>query len=203
MAVSGNEGMGLIFNEDNGLDPQLSECDFFLGEAMQDNAARSPATVFSKSSSSDDLAQSSLSSSDDKDSEKGEPAPIHRDPPIRNQKYHPIFTGIQLISKSRLCSLTDLLSGAICNSNGQALPKDTTPLPDMCSPQDWSPFNSKVDFELMNFLYRRVQMSAGDIDIISHLWYALHEDCKCLPPFQDHQEMYDKIDTIAAIAKSR
>jgi hypothetical protein len=54
-----------------------------------------------------------------------------------------------------------------------------------------------VDFELTNFLYRKVQMSAGNIDTISHLWSASHKDCKCPPPFQDHQEMYDKIDAIA------
>jgi hypothetical protein len=93
--------------------------------------------------------------------------------------------------------LTDLLSGTICDSNGQALPKDTAPLPDMHSPQDWSPFNNKVNFELANFLYCKVQMSAGDIDTITHLWSASHTDCKCPPPFQDHQEMYDKIDAIA------
>ena len=138
--LGGDESMGLIFNEDNdnGSESQLSGRDFFLGEGMQDSALQSLATVFSESSSPlDDSAQSSPTSSDDEDSEKDEPAPTRIDTPIRNHKYHPIFKGIQLILKLRLCSLTDLLSGTICNSNGQALAENTTPLPDMRSPQDW------------------------------------------------------------------
>ena len=48
---------------------------------------------------------------------------------------------------------------------------------------------------MADFLYRRNQMSAGDIDIIFKLWaasLALHHDS---PPFSNHAEMYNVIDS--------
>jgi Plavaka transposase len=46
-----------------------------------------------------------------------------------------------------------------------------------------------------DFLYRRNQMSGGDIDFIFKLWaasLAAHHD---LPPFSNHAEMYNSIDS--------
>jgi hypothetical protein len=46
-----------------------------------------------------------------------------------------------------------------------------------------------------DFLYRRNQMSAGDIDFIFKLWaasLAAHDDS---PPFSNHAEMYSSIDS--------
>jgi hypothetical protein len=46
-----------------------------------------------------------------------------------------------------------------------------------------------------DFLYRRNQMSAGDIDFIFKLWAAslvAHHDS---PPFSNHTEMYNTIDS--------
>lgn len=48
---------------------------------------------------------------------------------------------------------------------------------------------------MADFLYRRNQMSAGNIDIIFKLWaasLAVHRDS---PPFSDHAEMYNTIDS--------
>ena len=35
---------------------------------------------------------------------------------------------------------------------------------------DWSPYTDRVQFEVADFLFRRNQMSAGDINIITGLW---------------------------------
>ncbi|KAG2100144.1 uncharacterized protein F5147DRAFT_747170 [Suillus discolor] len=65
--------------------------------------------------------------------------------------------------------------------------------------QAWSrpqtPYNDRVEFEVADFLYRRNQMSAGDIDFVFNLWaasLAAHGDT---PPFTNHTDMYDTIDS--------
>ena len=66
---------------------------------------------------------------------------------------------------------------------------------DACGPHDWTPYNNRVKFEVADFLYRRNQMSAEDIDFIFKLWAAslmAHHD---LPPFSNHTEMYNAIDS--------
>ncbi|KAF8334796.1 hypothetical protein F5887DRAFT_1063466 [Amanita rubescens] len=88
------------------------------------------------------------------------------------------------------------LNGDICDSNGRALPVNAPPLPDLQSHQDWTPFDNKVQFELGNFLYRKAQMSAGDINTLLRLWAESHANCGCHPPFQNHRETYAKIDSI-------
>ena len=91
-----------------------------------------------------------------------------------------------------------MLLGAICDEHGIEIPPDSDPPPrlsDHCGPDDWSPYNNRVEFEVADFLYRRNQMSAGDIDFIFKLWaasLAAHHDS---PPFSNHVEMYNAIDS--------
>jgi len=59
---------------------------------------------------------------------------------------------------------------------------------------DWTPYKNRIAFELADFLYRREQMSAGNVDILLELWaatLACHNDS---PPFLDHQDLYNTID---------
>ena len=52
-----------------------------------------------------------------------------------------------------------------------------------------------MEFEVADFLYRRNQMSGGDTDFIFHLWaasLAAHNDT---PPFKNHAEMYETINS--------
>jgi len=89
--------------------------------------------------------------------------------------------------------------GKICDENGNAIPPNTSPPPrdsDRGS-DDWTPFDNRLQFELADFLFRRNQMSAGDINVILNLWaasLAIHDDG---PPFSTAAHMYDTIDTIA------
>ena len=60
-----------------------------------------------------------------------------------------------------------------CNEAGQSLPRGTPPSPPpIPSPNDWTPYRDRVDFELTEFLYTKVQMSGNSIDTISQLWRA-------------------------------
>lgn len=88
--------------------------------------------------------------------------------------------------------------GAPCDKNGNDLPADAPPPPlkDQHEINDWYPYEDRVEFELAEFLYKRNQMSAGDIDALMDLWAATllrHHD---IPPFADHNDLYNTIDEI-------
>ncbi|KAF8489738.1 hypothetical protein JB92DRAFT_3085234 [Gautieria morchelliformis] len=80
--------------------------------------------------------------------------------------------------------------------NGDAIPPDTLPPRGSGQgPDDWTPYANRLEFEVADFLYRRNQMSAGDINFILSLWaasLAIHND---KPPFSKVRHMYDMIDS--------
>jgi Plavaka transposase len=62
-------------------------------------------------------------------------------------------------------------------------------------PDDWTPYENRLQFEVADFLFRRNQMSAGDINFILHLWaesLVVHGDD---PPFTNATSMYKAIDS--------
>ncbi|KAJ7144655.1 hypothetical protein C8R44DRAFT_916737 [Mycena epipterygia] len=61
-------------------------------------------------------------------------------------------------------------------------------------PDDWSPYEDSVQFNIADFLFRKVQMSSKNIDYLLEQWalsLAKHED---LGPFQNYQHLYETID---------
>ena len=62
------------------------------------------------------------------------------------------------------------------------------------SADDWSPYQSRVEFELADFLYRRDQMSGGHIDELLSLWAASLVEYSADPPFESHGNLYSTID---------
>ncbi|KAG1765633.1 hypothetical protein EDD22DRAFT_978677 [Suillus occidentalis] len=75
------------------------------------------------------------------------------------------------------------LDGHICDAVGNFVPMDTIPPPlTLKQPGDWTPYRSRLEFETTEFLYKKVQMSAGDIDKLMHLWGL------------DHWDLYSTID---------
>ena len=61
-------------------------------------------------------------------------------------------------------------------------------------PNDWTPYRNRIEFETAEFLYTKLQASAGDINKMMHLWgvtLAMHGDS---PPFADHRDLYSTID---------
>ncbi|KAI9569773.1 hypothetical protein HD554DRAFT_2019509 [Boletus coccyginus] len=88
-----------------------------------------------------------------------------------------------------------ILDGLPCDPYGQDLPPATPPLPfDPCVQGDWTPFTSRVQFELAEFLYQKVQMSAGKTDILMDILASLYEGQD--PPFRSHDDLYTSIDAI-------
>jgi hypothetical protein len=63
--------------------------------------------------------------------------------------------------------------------------------------QPWHPFSNRIEFEVADFLYRRNQMSAGDIDHLMKLWSATLEPYGDEAPFAGHRDLYDSIDALS------
>jgi hypothetical protein len=87
--------------------------------------------------------------------------------------------------------------GRPCDEDGNFLPPNTPPPPrhPHTDPEDWTPYESRLQFETAEFLFTRNQMSAGHIDTLLNLWAASllkHDD---EPPFSNHSELYDTIDS--------
>ncbi|OCH89268.1 hypothetical protein OBBRIDRAFT_804840 [Obba rivulosa] len=83
-----------------------------------------------------------------------------------------------------------------CDEHGNYLPPGTPLSPPFYpDPEDWSPFNDRVQFETVDFLFRRNQMSASDIDTLSMLWTATLADHDDTPSFNNHKHLYSTIDS--------
>nr|GAT47351.1 predicted protein [Mycena chlorophos] len=86
------------------------------------------------------------------------------------------------------------LTGKPCDRDGNFLAPGTAPLPqEVPAPDDFSPYASLADFRLADFCYRRVQMSADEIDELMQI-LASRDEANGIPPFRDHRELYGTID---------
>jgi hypothetical protein len=109
--------------------------------------------------------------------------------------YHPKLDGKSIFLKF-IQILTLLSVGRICDENGDEILPNTPPPPrNSDNGPHWTPYNSRLEFEVADFLFRRNQMSAGDINFLLGLWaasLAVHGD---EPPFSNATDMYNTIDS--------
>ena len=98
--------------------------------------------------------------------------------------------------QNRFCaSLTNAFTGTPCDSDGYDLEQGAPPDVRLGDTQpSWSPFHSQTQFETADFLFKKAEMSQGNIDILMELWASTNRDGQA--PFQDHQEMLATIDAI-------
>jgi hypothetical protein len=66
----------------------------------------------------------------------------------------------------------------------------------MTDTTDWTPFKNRLGFETAEFLFKRVKMSAANIDILCTLWAATLDEFGAEPPFTGHHDLYSTIDAI-------
>ena len=85
--------------------------------------------------------------------------------------------------------------GTPVDSDGNDLEKGVDPPPlEPRDPEDYSPFDSRAEFELASFLYVEEEMSGPKIDQLVHILASLYPDNP--PPISDHRELYSVIDSI-------
>lgn len=87
--------------------------------------------------------------------------------------------------------------GQPCDRHGNDLLPDAPPPPNakQRKTDDWSPYGNRIEFELADFLFKRTQISAGSINALMDLWAATllpHDD---VPPFSDHKDLHETIDS--------
>lgn len=88
-----------------------------------------------------------------------------------------------------------MVTGTPCNHEGYDLDHgDPPPSQTTDGPPDWGPFNSQVQFEMADFLFRKAEISQGDVDILMWLWALTMADHYA--PFEDHMDMLTTIDSI-------
>jgi len=88
-------------------------------------------------------------------------------------------------------TLTIACAGTLCDRAGRYLPPNSPPSPNPSPlPDDYSPYESRVAFELAKFLYSRKQMPAAKIDELLAIMASMYDKD---PPFRSHKEMYNVI----------
>jgi Plavaka transposase len=117
-------------------------------------------------------------------------------PPSITCAYHSKLDGKSIFVKY-MWILTLPPVGQICDESGEDIQPDTPPPPCVSDngPDDWTPYNSHLKFEVADFLFCQNQMSAGDINFLLSLWaasLAVHGD---EPPFLKATDMYNTIDS--------
>lgn len=93
-----------------------------------------------------------------------------------------------------------MLTGIPCDSNGQNLgpgvqPPPRTPRGHVALNDDWSPFENRVEFEMADFMYRRNQLPATQIDLLMEFWAASLGEGDS-PPYSGYNDVYETIDSI-------
>ncbi|KAH9835642.1 uncharacterized protein C8Q71DRAFT_762915 [Rhodofomes roseus] len=80
---------------------------------------------------------------------------------------------------------------------GEYLPPGTPPQPrERAAQGDWAPFGSRIEFEAGEFLFKKIEMSAGDVGTIMDLWAASLISFGAKPPFANAVDMLAVIDEI-------
>ncbi|KAG6822076.1 hypothetical protein H0H92_015441, partial [Tricholoma furcatifolium] len=88
------------------------------------------------------------------------------------------------------------LTAIPCDELGNDLPPGTLPPPRITSTEnDWSPYANETQFRIAEFLYRRVQMSAANIDYLFETWALSMQPYDDTSPFASHEDMYRTIDS--------
>ncbi|KAH7917163.1 hypothetical protein BV22DRAFT_1026888 [Leucogyrophana mollusca] len=89
--------------------------------------------------------------------------------------------------------------GAPCDPDGNNLPFGAPPPPRHDDEHNvWAPFTGQSQFLLADFLFRKVEMSAPNIDYLMELWAFETARYDGTSPFCSHKEAYEAIDSIRA-----
>jgi hypothetical protein len=116
---------------------------------------------------------------------------------------HPFLTGAHSdLTVSHYISVTltgnPCISVAMqCNEDGEFLAIGTAPeLPPERSQTDWSPFNSRVGFELADFVFTEAELSKKRVNRLFELTAATLVPHGVPPPISDHTDLLRQIDSI-------
>ncbi|OBZ74375.1 hypothetical protein A0H81_05452, partial [Grifola frondosa] len=89
------------------------------------------------------------------------------------------------------------IDGANTLRRGWTLPtsRHSSHSPPTQSSDDWSPYCSRIEFEVASLLYARQQASGGHVDELMDLWLATLLKHNDHAPFTNHKDLHDTIDS--------
>jgi hypothetical protein len=127
----------------------------------------------------------------------GNGAPMDNDlHPVEQRKEHPHLTGMCTIYFVEIYGPLNSQVARPCDQDGNFLPPGTPPPPRATAPHgDWSPFNSEVQFELADLLYRRAELSTTNVEDLLELWARSLSVSGTPAPFRSCREMHTLIDS--------
>ncbi|KAK0460894.1 uncharacterized protein EV420DRAFT_1619442 [Desarmillaria tabescens] len=103
---------------------------------------------------------------------------------------------ILLVSSSMYIYNLCLLVSLPCDSQGNFLPTGTPPSSPVQPENVAEPFMDPLQFRIADFLFRKVEMSQGNINELMELWTLTMLKHGDFGPFENHDEMYKLIDAI-------
>ena len=106
---------------------------------------------------------------------------------------HPLLDGKVLQVLLHNSRYNIMLPGTPCDHLGRDLPAGAPP-PVADQIPSYEPFRDRADFELAEFFYMRNQTPAAQIDALMDIWASKLVDQA--PPFIDHKDLYQTIDSI-------
>jgi hypothetical protein len=112
------------------------------------------------------------------------------------RNYHPLLSG-KFLSCFIFIFIDIMHSKARpCDAEGVFLPPGTPPPPlTEKTPDDWTPYKSRVEFELADYLFTKNQTPAHSIDHLLNIWAAsLIQAGSKATLFPDHRDVYRTID---------
>lgn len=87
--------------------------------------------------------------------------------------------------------------GLACNANGAFLPPGIPAQPPAAKERtDWTPFNSRVGFELATLLFKDAELSRSHVDRLMELWSASMIEVGGIVPFASGEDLLHQIDRI-------
>ncbi|GBE88358.1 hypothetical protein SCP_1301730 [Sparassis crispa] len=131
----------------------------------------------------------------DFESDEDEDVDEYEEPPTRSPSPAPSTDSARSYREAGVTTEYHLyIDGKPCDADGKYLPKDAPPAARPTpATDDWTPYQTQVEFELAEFLYTREQMSAGNIDQLLDLWAATLLPHGDEPPFADAKDLYETI----------
>ncbi|KAH9927359.1 uncharacterized protein B0H18DRAFT_1118615 [Fomitopsis serialis] len=95
--------------------------------------------------------------------------------------------------------LTAVAIALPCTRDGSEFIEPGAPPPSRDRPDkgNWTPFGSRLEFEVAEFLYKKNQMSQRDVNTLMDLWAASLIQYGGKPPFDNSAHLLDTIDVIS------
>lgn len=93
--------------------------------------------------------------------------------------------------------LSHIITAQPCDEEGNFLPRNTPPAHTKTRvPGDWSPFNSRDEFELADLLFTQTEMSHSQVDKLMNIWATRTARDGGTTPFTNSKELHNTIDAI-------